>query len=96
MTPEKHIEESPELAKARKARAVLKNVAASTAEILKASETMSQTMKRVAESLRRASKMTGDVMLANLKYDHSNSRFVSQKISEFLVEEAAKLEGNAV
>lgn len=95
MTPEKHIEETPEMAKARKARAALKNVAASTAEILNASDIMSKKMKGVACTLRDYAKKIGDgVMLKDIEY--ASNSWHTARLSEQLQRLANELDANAV
>lgn len=93
---EKHIEETPEMAKARKAKAALKNVAASTAEILQANDAMARAMRNVADDLKRNAHKFGEVFIQQAFFDNHSRAWANATAKDFLLRSAELLERGAV
>ena len=94
-----HIEETPEMAKVRKAKAALKNSQANIAEIVRANDDMSSSMKSAADDLDRLAKTVGEGIHLNGYFSsilNSHPEKTSEPLQKLLVALAIKLRAKAV
>ncbi|MCB1424083.1 MAG: hypothetical protein KDJ69_16800 [Nitratireductor sp.] len=88
-----HTEETPEMAKLRKAKAALKSVQTNTASIIRANDEMSNCMAGAAGDLDRIAKEIGEGVGVRV---YSDNRYRYTSLKDYLMEIAMRLRNKAV
>lgn len=88
-------EEAPEVAKARKAKAAMKNAQANIAEVIEGSDRMARQMQYTAGELEKLAKSVGDILVEGyFSPDPGNAR--PRSVKSILLHHAGSLRERAL